>query len=61
MANFEQPGKIDLISFMEKNYMFNVPMEKFSYLTGRSLTTFKRDFQKVFKINSAKVAYKKAT
>jgi AraC family transcriptional regulator, exoenzyme S synthesis regulatory protein ExsA len=48
LINFEQPGKVDLISFMEKNYMFNVPMEKFGYLTGRSLTTFKRDFIKAF-------------
>lgn len=28
--------------------MFNMPLEKFGYLTGRSLTTFKRDFQKAF-------------
>ena len=33
---------------MEKNFMFNMPMEKFGYLTGRSLTTFKRDFKKKF-------------
>jgi AraC-like DNA-binding protein len=25
-----------------------MPLEKFGYLTGRSLTTFKRDFKKVF-------------
>ncbi|QHT65507.1 helix-turn-helix transcriptional regulator [Rhodocytophaga rosea] len=48
LANFEEPGKIDLVSFMEKNYMFNMPIEKFGYLTGRSLTTFKRDFKKAF-------------
>ncbi|MBT31916.1 MAG: AraC family transcriptional regulator [Thalassobius sp.] len=48
LANFEDPYKVDLISFMEKNYMFNMPMEKFSYLTGRSLTSFKRDFKKAF-------------
>ena len=48
LANFEEPGKIDLASYMEKNYMFNMPMEKFAYLTGRSLTTFKRDFNKAF-------------
>jgi len=48
LADFESPGKIDLVGFMEKNYMFNMPLEKFSYLTGRSLTTFKRDFQKAF-------------
>ena len=48
LANFEEPDKIDLVSFMEKNYMFNMPLEKFSYLTGRSLTTFKRDFHNAF-------------
>jgi AraC-like DNA-binding protein len=48
LANFDDPHKVDLIDFMEKNYMFNMPMEKFGYLTGRSLTTFKRDFKKAF-------------
>jgi AraC-like DNA-binding protein len=48
LANFEEPGKIDLIAYMEKNFMFNLPLEKFGYLTGRSLTTFKRDFSKAF-------------
>jgi AraC family transcriptional regulator, exoenzyme S synthesis regulatory protein ExsA len=48
LTSFEEPGKIDLAGYMEKNFMFNMPMEKFSYLTGRSLTTFKRDFKKAF-------------
>jgi AraC-like DNA-binding protein len=48
LANFEEPGKVDIISFMEKNFIFNLPLEKFGYLTGRSLTTFKRDFKKAF-------------
>jgi AraC-like DNA-binding protein len=48
LANFEEPGKIDLADYMEKNFMFNLPLEKFGYLTGRSLTTFKRDFGKAF-------------
>lgn len=48
LANFDEPYKIDLISFMEKNFMFNMSLEKFGYLTGRSLTTFKRDFYKAF-------------
>jgi AraC-like DNA-binding protein len=48
LANFEEPGKIDLGNFMEKNFMFNMPLEKFGYLTGRSLTTFKRDFGKAY-------------
>jgi AraC-like DNA-binding protein len=33
---------------MERNFMFNMPLEKFGYLTGRSITTFKRDFKKAF-------------
>jgi AraC-like DNA-binding protein len=48
LANFDDPHKVDLISFMEKNYMFNMPAETFGQLTGRSLTTFKRDFKKAF-------------
>ena len=48
LANFEKPDRIDLATFMEKNFMFNMPLEKFGYLTGRSLTTFKRDFHKSF-------------
>lgn len=48
LADFSEPGKIDLVDFMEQNYMFNMPLDKFSYLTGRSLTTFKRDFNKIY-------------
>lgn len=50
LGNFEEPGKIDLSDFMEKNYMFNMPLERFGYLTGRSLSTFNRDFRKVFRV-----------
>ena len=48
LACFEEPGKINLAEFMEKNYMFNLSLEKFGYLTGRSLTTFKKDFERAF-------------
>lgn len=48
LSSFEEPGKIDLAGYMEKNFMFNMPIDKFSYLTGRSITTFKRDFKKLF-------------
>ena len=54
LADVEKPGKIDLADFMEKNFMFNMPMEKFGYLTGRSLTTFKRDFKKAFRTTPQK-------
>ena len=48
LGQLDEPGKIDLMDFMERNYMFNLTAAKFGYLTGRSLTTFKRDFKKTF-------------
>jgi AraC-like DNA-binding protein len=33
---------------MEQNFRFCVPLEKFGYLTGRTLTTFKKDFKNAF-------------
>lgn len=54
LANFDEPGKVDLISFMERNFMFNMPLEKLGYLTGRSLSTFNRDFKKHFNITPQK-------
>ena len=50
MFDFSTPGKIDLEAFMNKNYHFNVEMKRFAYLTGRSLATFKRDFEKTFHV-----------
>ena len=35
-------------SYVLKKFGTHLPLEKFGYLTGRSLTTFKRDFKKVF-------------
>ena len=54
LANFDDPGKIDLIRFMERNFMFNMSMEKLGYLTGRSLSTFNRDFKKHFRTTPQK-------
>lgn len=54
LANFEDPHKLDLIDFMEKHYMFNMTLEKFGYLTGRSLSTFHRDFKKKFNTSPQK-------
>lgn len=59
LGDFEQPGKLELVSFMETNYMFNLPLQKFAYLTGRSLTTFKKDFQQLFKTSPGRWLTKK--
>lgn len=48
LFDFRKPGKIDLEEFMMKNYKFNVSLERFSFLTGRSLSAFKRDFNTIF-------------
>lgn len=59
LANFDSPGKVDLINFMERNFMFNMPMEKLGYLTGRSLSTLNRDFKKLFNTTPQKWLIKK--
>ncbi|MDB5138345.1 MAG: AraC family transcriptional regulator [Mucilaginibacter sp.] len=48
LFDFSAPGKIDLEAYMTENYKFNVDINRFAYLTGRSLATFKRDFEKAF-------------
>src|SRR5258708_26852936 len=48
LFDFSDPYKIDLEKFMLSNFHFNIPVEKFAQLTGRSLAAFKRDFQKTF-------------
>ncbi|MFD1143689.1 helix-turn-helix domain-containing protein [Larkinella insperata] len=48
LFDFSDPYKIDLEKFMLSNFHFNVPIEKFAQLTGRSLAAFKRDFGKTF-------------
>ncbi|WP_316830791.1 AraC family transcriptional regulator [Pedobacter aquatilis] len=48
LFDFTEPGKIDLEAYMNEHYKFNVDISRFAYLTGRSLATFKRDFEKIF-------------
>jgi AraC-like DNA-binding protein len=46
--DFGDPEKIDLEEFMNRNFRFNITIDRFAYLTGRSLSGFKRDFEKIF-------------
>jgi AraC-like DNA-binding protein len=48
LFDFNEPARIDLEQYMNKHFTFNVEMKRFAYLTGRSLATFKRDFEKTF-------------
>lgn len=54
LFDFSEPGKIDLEAFMNKNFHFNVQLKRFAYLTGRSLATFKRDFEHIFHVSPSK-------
>jgi AraC-like DNA-binding protein len=46
--DFGIPEKINIEEFMNRNYTFNVSIQRFAYLTGRSLSAFKRDFNIIF-------------
>lgn len=48
LFDLSEPHKIDLEKFMNKNFVFNIPISEFARLSGRSLSTFKRDFKKLF-------------
>ena len=54
LFDFQEPHKIDLEAFMNRNYKYNVPLPTFAKLTGRSLSTFKRDFSKIFNTSPEK-------
>ena len=47
LFDFNEPWKIDIMEFMNENYMYEFSMEELAHYTGRSLATFKRDFKKI--------------
>ena len=49
LFDFSDPHKQNLEEFMLKNFQYNAPIEHFAKLTGRSLTSFKREFTDIFK------------
>lgn len=46
--DYAAPQKINLEVFMNQHYRFNVSIQRFALLTGRSLSAFKRDFHAIF-------------
>ena len=59
LFDFTEPFKIDLEAFMNQNFTYHVSLNQFASLTGRSLATFKRDFQKIFACSPEKWLLKK--
>ena len=51
--DFSDPNKQNLEEFMLNNFHHNAPIKHFARLSGRSLTSFKRDFAEVFKTSPA--------
>lgn len=47
LFDFTEPWKIDMLGFLNDNYMDDLTMEQIAAYTGRSLATFKRDFKKI--------------
>jgi AraC-like DNA-binding protein len=54
LFDFSEPYKVDLEKFMLQNYHYNVPIAHFAKLTGRSLASFKRDFEQTFRTSPRK-------
>lgn len=54
LFDFVDPWKIDIIDYLNDNYMYDLSMEEIASYTGRSLATFKRDFAKVSELTPQK-------
>lgn len=54
LFDFAEPWKIDILDFLDDNYMYDLTMDEIASYTGRSLATFKRDFAKISEITPQK-------
>lgn len=54
LFDFTEPWKIDILDFLNENYMYELTMEEIAAYTGRSLATFKRDFKKISDVSPLK-------
>lgn len=54
LFDFNEPWKIDILDFMNRNYMCEFTLEELARYTGRSLATFKRDFKKLSDVTPEK-------
>jgi AraC-like DNA-binding protein len=54
MLQLRQPVKVDVHRVVEENYTSPISIEELAYLSGRSLSSFKRDFQSIYGVSPAK-------
>ncbi len=63
LNTLHQTSKTDLDTVMQKNFHFDLDMDEYARLSGRSLATFKRDFKKKYNdtprnwLNSKRLQY----
>ena len=58
-ALLQEPQSVSLQRVMEDNYCFNLGLEEFARLSARSLSAFKRDFQRLYNTSPGKWLIKK--
>lgn len=54
LFDFVEPWKIDILDYLNENYMYDLSLEEIASYTGRSLATFKRDFAKISDLSPRK-------
>jgi AraC-like DNA-binding protein len=54
LFDFVAPWKIDILDFMNKNYMYDLSVKEIASYTGRSIASFKRDFKKISPLSPEK-------
>lgn len=54
LFDFNEPWKMDILEFMNQNYMHELSISEIAQHTGRSLATFKRDFAKISDLSPKK-------
>lgn len=59
LFDFTEPWKVDILEFLNENYQDELTMEQIASFTGRSLATFKRDFNKISNLTPQKWLIKK--
>ena len=54
LFDFTEPWKIDILDFLNENYMYELSIDEIASFTGRSLSSFKRDFKKISELSPEK-------
>lgn len=54
LGDIHKSGKVSLRNVMETSFMYNMSLEEYARLCGRSLSVFKVEFQDVFKMSPGK-------